>query len=227
MESGNFILREATRYRRSRFKLFQRLLLTAKRPLCVLDVGGLESYWHQVGFVESPDIHITLLNLHPVQVQSSQFSAVVGDACHMTMFVDTQFDLVYSNSVIEHVGAFTEQMAMAREVRRVGKAYFVQTPNRGFFIEPHFFVPFMHWLPLKPRLFVARHFALQVSGGGLKRRLPDEEMLREVAEIRLLSRKELSALFPDAAIWTERLFGLAKSFIVYGRWNQIRAVAAD
>lgn len=55
----------------------------------------------------------------------------------MKQFQDNEFDAVFSNSVIEHVGDYEAQRQMANEIMRVGKRYFVQTPNFYFPIEPH------------------------------------------------------------------------------------------
>ena len=223
----NWVSRRAAKHRQARMRLFQELLATAKRPLRILDAGGLEAYWTQLGFTASEDLHITLLNLESERVHSPRFTSVPGDVRDMRLFGDAEFDVVYSNSVIEHVGNLSAQLAMAREIQRVGKAYFIQTPNRGFFLEPHFFIPFVHWLPRNTRPWVVTHFGLQVGAAGLRRRRPSPELLAEAAEIRLLSRRELRACFPGAAIWTERWCGMAKSFIAYGRWNLIRGAAGS
>ena len=223
----NWVSRRAAKHRQARMRLFQELLATAKRPLRILDAGGLEAYWTQLGFMASEDLHITLLNLESERVHSPRFTSVPGDVRDMRLFGDAEFDVVYSNSLIEHVGNFSEQLAMAREVQRVGKAYFVQTPNRGFFLEPHFFIPFVHWLPRSIYPWVVERFALQVGAAGLRRRRPSPELLAEAAEIRLLSRRELRTCFPGAVIWTERWCGMAKSFVVYGRWNLIRGAAGS
>ena len=65
----------------------------------------------------------------------------------MPEFTTGEFDVVFSNSVIEHVGDFDDQRRMADEVRRVGRRFFVQTPNRWFPLEVHTRLPFVHWLP--------------------------------------------------------------------------------
>jgi 2-polyprenyl-3-methyl-5-hydroxy-6-metoxy-1,4-benzoquinol methylase len=70
----------------------------------------------------------------------------------MPQFQNDEFDIVFSNSVIEHVGSYEEQNLMASEVRRVGKRYFIQTPNLFFPIEPHFLFPFFQFLPLDYRV---------------------------------------------------------------------------
>jgi SAM-dependent methyltransferase len=185
-------------------------------------VGGVASYWRQVGFDEQPDIHITLLNLKAEPVSGRQFAALAGDGRHMPQFADSSFDIVYSNSVIEHVGTPEEQRRLASEILRVGIAYFVQTPNRWFPVEPHYFAPFIHWLPQRPRVWAARYAAFQPTAHGMRRVRATPAFLEEVASIRLLTRREFAALFPGSAIWTERVFGLAKSFVAYGRWEQIR-----
>jgi ubiquinone/menaquinone biosynthesis C-methylase UbiE len=87
-------------------------------------------------------VDITLLNPELSESAPSNFTAFVGDGRSMPQFEDHQFDIVFSNSTIEHVGSIDDQRAMAREIVRVGRKYYVQTPNRYFPIEPHFVFPF-------------------------------------------------------------------------------------
>jgi hypothetical protein len=84
-----------------------------------------------------------------------QVHAVVLDACHLPFF-DQSFDVVYSNAVIEHVGDYSHQRLFADEVRRVGRSWFVTTPNFWFPIDTHTSLPFVHWLPKRWRLAVFR-----------------------------------------------------------------------
>jgi len=62
-------------------------------------------------------------------------------------FADREFDLVFSNAVLEHVGTREEQRAFLRELCRVAKAFFVTTPNRWFPVEHHTGLPLLHHLP--------------------------------------------------------------------------------
>ena len=65
-------------------------------------------------------------------------------------FADDEFDWVFSNAVVEHVGNRTNQLMFINEMLRVGKRVFFTTPNRWFPIESHTNALFRHWF--------ARHF---------------------------------------------------------------------
>lgn len=204
----------AAKMRRKRFKLFQMLLHDLPKPLSILDVGGTQQFWEVMGFVNEEHTHITLLNLNQPQTSYENFLGVEGDATNMFQFVDKQFDVVFSNSVIEHVGSFERQKSMALEVLRVGKRYFVQTPNYYFPMEPHFLVPGFHWFPTSLRVFLITHWQL-----GWYERIPDPKAAWDfVEQIRLLRRHELLELFPNSNLYEEKLVGLTKSLVVYGGW---------
>jgi SAM-dependent methyltransferase len=111
----------------------------------------------------------------------------------LSRYADREFDVVFSNSVIEHLGTWENQQKMASEIRRVGKHYFVQTPNVYFPIEPHFLFPFFHFLPESYKIWIIRNFDT-----GWFDRIPDRKTAEAaVREIRLLSKKELKYLFPE------------------------------
>lgn len=202
----------ASRMRRRRFALFRALLEQPPRAQRILDVGGTVGFWEAMQAL-SPDVSVTLLNLQPSsQALPPGFHAVSGDARAMREFRDGEFDLVFSNSVIEHVGTLDDQLRMADEVRRVGKRYFVQTPNRYFPIEPHFLLPYFQFYPRTLQVELTRHFAL-----GWYAKIPNRERaLAHVQGHRLLSEREMQRLFPDAQIHRERIAGLTKSLLAIG-----------
>lgn len=205
------------RARKKRFTLFESLASSLPRPLRILDVGGTEKFWEEVGFKGQEGIEILLLNVSMVEPHYPGFRSTVGDARKMDEFDDREFDVVFSNSVIEHVGDYERQREMAREVRRVGRRYFLQTPNRNFPIEPHFVFPFFQFLPLPAQTFLLFHLNL---GWKRKRRIKDKERARQIAtSIRLLTESELREFFPGATLYKEKLLGLTKSFIVYDGWS--------
>ena len=59
-------------------------------------------------------------------------------------FQDQEFDLVFSNAVIEHVGNQSNQLQFINEHSRVGKNWMLTTPNRLFPIESHTQILFRH-----------------------------------------------------------------------------------
>lgn len=131
----------AVQFRRKRFAFFLSLLSQLNRPVSILDVGGAESYWKTMGIDHHAQVFVTLLNLTEENVSLPNVKSIVGDA-RALHFGDRSFDVVFSNSVIEHVGSFQDQLQMAGEVQRVGIRYFIQTPNKSFPLEPHFLFPF-------------------------------------------------------------------------------------
>ena len=206
------------RWRRRRHRLFRALLDTVPTPIRILDIGGNQRFWEEMNFVGVGGVAITLLNTKPVKVRHSGFTFVSGDARHLPFGAEA-FDVVFSNSVIEHVGDSLEQRRMAHEARRVGKRYFIQTPNRYFPIEPHFFFPFFQFMPLRLRLFLVQRLPL-VYEGKIRDRT---NALERIRGIRLMTARELRAAFPEAALVRERVGGFTKSFIVHHGFDDERA----
>jgi hypothetical protein len=83
----------------------------------------------------------------------SEITTVVADGRNLP-FADGEFDIGFSNAVVEHVGGREDQQRFVREVCRVAQRVFVTTPNRLFPVDPHTLLPFVHWLPegRRPRL---------------------------------------------------------------------------
>ena len=205
----------ASQARQRRFVFFHQLLDRVPRPIRILDVGGTQRFWEVMRFADSPGVEVTLLNVSPQRITRPNFVGLVGDATNMTCFPDKSFDVCFSNSVIEHVGDFSNQIQMAQEVQRVGIRYFIQTPNYYFPIEPHFLFFGFQWLPVSVRVMLLQKYDL----GWMKRRPDRRAAEQDVRGIRLLKRQELSSLFPDAQLFEERLFGFTKSFVAYGGWS--------
>ncbi|HEY5139334.1 MAG TPA: methyltransferase domain-containing protein [Methylococcales bacterium] len=208
----------AAQMRKKRLSLFNSLLATLPAPIKILDVGGKEDFYESANFFgREGDLDITLINVSLKETGTihPNIQKIVGDARDMQQFTDNEFDVVFSNSVIEHVGDYSDQLRMANEIKRVSKRYFVQTPNRYFPIEPHFLFPFFQFLPIDIRVWLLIHFDL-----GWYEKIPNQQIARDaVLEIRLLSQKELVHLFPEAKLFKEKLFGLTKSLTVYAGWH--------
>jgi len=201
------------KFREKRFEFFLNLLkkINSKQPIQILDIGGTESYWEQMNFANNNNIHITLLNLEQVQVKHKNLTSIKGDACDLSTINDNKFDIVYSNSVIEHLFSFENQKRMADEIRRVGICFYVQTQNFYFPIEPHWLFPFFHYFPFKMRVFLTKHFDL----GHYKKSITKEAAILRVEEVKLLTEKEMKSLFPEGKIYREKFLGLNKSVTSY------------
>jgi hypothetical protein len=197
-------------FRRRRFRKFLETF-SPTRSMRILDVGGLPRAWLDVP-IES---EITILNVTPLDDFEGSFLqpnhiAVMGDGTRLP-YEDQSFDIVFSNSVIEHLGTWEKQQAFAAEACRVGKCYWVQTPAKEFPLEPHYFGPFVHWFskPIQKRLL--RNFTLW----GLLGRPTNETLDQVLAELRLLNHREFQYLFEDSRMWVERVLGLPKSYTAY------------
>ena len=201
------------KFREKRFRFFTGLVERVQlgRPLRILDIGGTESYWERMGYLSRSDAQITLLNLGETMTGSSNVKSVQGDACDLSRYRDGEFDVVFSNSVIEHLFSKENQRMMACEAMRVGRHYFIQTPNRYFPIEPHWMFPCFQFLPFRVRVLLTS----QLSLGHFKKASSRDAAVRRVNEVRLLNEMEMKSLFPDGKVYRELFLGLTKSITMY------------
>jgi hypothetical protein len=193
-------------FRRKRMLYFQNIL-NIENNITVLDVGGTQFNWNFVKCRYS----IVVLNLSkPAEWDDSlvNLTFVQGDGTKMKYGLKS-FDIVFSNSVIEHLGTWEKQVAFAQECSRVGKTLWIQTPARCFPIEPHLITPFIHWLPLRLQSRLMRNFTVW----GIITR-PTQQYINDfLRERRLLSLTEMKVLFPDCCIIKEKFLFLTKSYI--------------
>jgi Methyltransferase domain len=154
-----------------------------------LDLGGRATIAGDYERVYSFFNHPIIVNLDPPRRSDYWGVYVCGDARALPL-ADQSVDWVFSNAVIEHVGTWQDQMAMAKETRRVArKGYFIATPNRLFPLDPHTYLPFFHLLPRRVRWYLVQTVLY-----------PHVKGKRSFSEYRMLSRRDLGRLFPQAAI---------------------------
>jgi hypothetical protein len=202
----------SNKLRAKRFRQFEVLAASMPRPLRILDVGGTNDFWEKRGWVGRNDVQIYSLNLVPEKQRHENVKPLAGNAADLAQFADASFDIAFSNSVIEHLFNFETQRRMASEIQRVGKAFWVQTPNFWFPMEPHFQVPGWQWMPLDLRIAIIQRWRC-----GWRGPCSDRTAARKlVEEVRLLSRSALKAIFPGATFIPERFCGLVKSWTVVG-----------
>lgn len=226
VSGANFLDRLSHRFRSGRDVGLRRLIEQAiaqkavagalPGPFHILDLGGRFDYWVRVGldFLEANDIHVLCVNHSTAEMSanvtvSPRLTARVGDARNLSDMADNSFDLVHSNSVIEHVGLFADMRAFASETRRLAPCHYAQTPYFWFPIDPHFpRLPFFHWLPMSWRhKLVSR---MRIGRAGPARNMDDAMQMVESSI--LLDRSQYRALFPDSQHRFEWLL-LPKSMI--------------
>ena len=177
----------------------------------MLDLGGTLATWQNYG---QPVGEITCLNTTKPQIavpDGLKLELVAGDACDLG-YGDASFDIVYSNSVIEHVGDFARQKLFAAEARRVGRRLWIQTPAQECPFEPHYMAPFVHWLPENARRKILRW---GTPWGWITK--PDQQTVDlTIRSTQLLTKRQFASLFPDCQIYEEKLFGfIPKSYVAY------------
>jgi hypothetical protein len=119
-----------------------------------------------------------------------------------------EFDLVFSNSLIEHLGGHAARRRFADVVSALAASYVIQTPYRYFPVEPHWMFPAFQFLPIAARSWLAPRWPL-----GSTRGWNAEAAANEVMSAELLSVAEMRNYFPDSKIVWERVAGLPKSMI--------------
>lgn len=200
----------ANKFRRKRFRNFLKYTKDIPPPVTILDVGGTADFWKQMGAEDNSGFVITILNLDEPKVQQlGIFRFVKGNAADLSEFADKSFDVVFSNSVIEHIPSRADRQKMADEIKRVGKKYFVQTPNFYFPFEPHFLFPCFQFMPKSVKMF----FLLNFDMGWFKKCRNSAEAQRLLEENSLLKLKELKNYFYGCRIIKEKYFFLTKSYI--------------
>ncbi len=200
-------------FRARRFSNFMAIVLKdlERKGRCrVIDLGGSYAFWQTYCPVMPDGLSVTIVNLDDRTAHRRDgFTYVEGDACCLNEIEDGYFDIVHSNSVIEHVGQWSRVVAFATEVRRLAPKYFVQTPNVWFPIEAHARYPLFQFLPEQLRA----EMLMRGQRGFLQKASSYAEAMYQVQGIRLLSRREMRGLFPDGNITSERFFCLTKSII--------------
>ena len=201
------------KFRAKRLQEFEKLFFTQFsdfKEIEILDVGGAAYFWKTSALLSHPGVRITLLNFQLEETSHPSLHSVQGNATDMSEFKNGHFDLVFSNSVIEHLYTLEQQKKMASEIRRVGKSFFIQTPNAYFPIEAHYAMPFAQYYP---KAFL--HFILTQTKFSRLKKWSSAEASQYIAEIRLLNSQEMKALFPGTSLLKEKVLGLTKSITAH------------
>jgi len=156
----------------------------------ILDVGVAPYALRGTNFLEQwypyPENITALANDNPERFKDfskcfPKVKLVFGDGKNL-QFPDNHFDIVFSNAVVEHVGAEDKQRKFIHELVRVGKKSFITTPNYWFPLEAHTLIPFAHWLPEKTKFRIYKKLG--------------REYWADVNRLNLLTSGRFLSLFP-------------------------------
>lgn len=181
------------------------------RDMKVLDLGGDIDTWERAS---ERAAHVHIVNCAPAGREVPDWADHdCCDACDLPARLrGRRYDLVYCNSVIEHVGGYARRLALADTIRQAAERHWVQTPYRYFPLEPHLLFPGYQLLPLAARASVAQHWPLIHTRPADRR-----AAIRKALSLELLGRTEFAFLFPDSEILVERMAGLPKSLVAVRR----------
>lgn len=201
-----------TGYFRKKRGVFIKKLYPEIKDLKICDIGGSVHYWEKLCLDIKFD-NIKIYNVSDTETNSlnersaSNIRVLIYDGITIPE-VDNAFDLVVCNSVIEHV-PIELRMNLIKEMRRVSKRLYLQTPAYEFFLEPHFVMPFVHWLPRKIGFFL-----IKMSPWRMMSRPSASTIHNYFWGTKLLSFGDIKTLMPQCEIYKETIFGVTKSYMV-------------
>jgi hypothetical protein len=171
----------------------------------VADLGGDTRYWRTAP-VQPKELVVVNPESWAFGDPEPWMSFEQADACELSeRFFGERFDMVYSNSTIEHVGGPLRRQAFATAVHRLAPRHWVQTPYRYFPLEPHWVFPGFQFLPLRARAQISERWPLSARRG--------RSTIDYVLHVDLLSLTEMKFLFPESEMYKERAAGLVKSLV--------------
>ena len=207
--------------RTRKYELFKKVLKPTKE-MKILDVGAeinpTDEHNLQLIDIYPWKNNVSAINISPkiishIEEHYPEVDAWIGDACALH-WEDKYFDIVYSNAVIEHLGSFERQKKMANEIMRVGRSWFVTTPNRWFPFEFHMRLPLVTWIPCKGYFCIGsiisyNHVKRKYTFGNKFGNKYDEGL-------RLMSYQEVKRCFPCSKVIKQRVTVMAETLIAIG-----------
>lgn len=185
--------------REQKFRLFLKMLNPSSNDI-ILDAGAEKGLYFEEKYVRKKNVVALDINRNNLVLLKRKYREVLviqGDVCNLP-FKDNSFDIIFSNAVIEHVGNSERQMEFAKEIMRVGRKWFVTTPNRLFPFELHVYLPFIHYFPQKIQKYIMEN----IYPGG-------------TWNVNLLTASKMRNLFQGSTIVKQKITIWSETIIAY------------
>lgn len=216
--SGTLSIEGLRRHTRAkRYRLFRDYVDGLPRPLRVIDLGGTEASWRD-RLTEDDQLDITLINNHHIDKSNVGYDGSIpfiqerrADVTELTADDLSAYDLIYSNSFLEHLESRDRQRSVAAAISAADRPYFVQVPNKNCPIDPHFPGP-LPFTARYPKPLLAWILTRTALGSGSTSANQDEAMER-LRYYNPLGIRDLTELFPEAGIIREWSYGLNPSLV--------------
>lgn len=180
----------------------------------IVDIGvnsteysDLDNYLEKKYRHQSRITALTIDDPEPLKARYPQLRVVRGDGRCLPFSTD-EFDIAYSNAVIEHVGNIVSQSEFLSEAVRVAKAGFITTPNKYFPIETHTKLPLLHLLPKPIFDWILRQIGMRWAAGDYMNLLTRRDLEQLAREVGLI----------DYRICKTYFLGFAMTYILI--WNK-------
>ena len=214
------MLHRLRRYtREQRLRLFNDFMRGITGQVRLIDLGGTVAFWENWGLARQPQLDVTLVNDHHIDKTHENESITLPNIRHRRADVLSlsaadlaEYDVIFSNSLIEHLPGLQCQQQLARAIVDSGRPYFLQTPNKRSPVDPHFPRPYVPFFAAYPRSVQARLLSWSALGSGSA--APSyEAALERLSNYYPLTARGVRQLFPHARIVMERPLGVPMSII--------------
>lgn len=199
---------------RKRAALFFAKIQHLPKPLAVIDLGGTEALWRRWGIKEQHGLRITLINNHHIDKNNIGnehlipfIEELIIDAMELTVLDLLKYDLIFSNSFIEHLEDFRSQKKICSIIESSGKPYFIQIPNKHSLIDPHFPHPLVPFFALYPKPLQA-WLLMQYHFGSGSRNATYVEARKRVRFYNPIGVSEIRSLLPSGHLVKESFLSL-------------------
>jgi hypothetical protein len=214
------MLHRLRRYtREQRLKLFNAFMKGVTGRTRLVDLGGTVRFWENWGLAKQPLLDVTLVNNHDRDkhhandtIALPNLRRISADVLTLSAADFAQYDVIFSNSLIEHLPGRELQQRLARAIVESGRPYFLQTPNKRSPLDPHFPRPYVPFFAAYPRALQARLLSWSALGSGSASPSYAAALAR-LDNYYPLTTREVRQLFPEARIVIERPLGVPLSIV--------------